>query len=78
MEDESKETHYVSKFVFKVNNTLYITKVSLNKDPKKSQDLEAHTWKTEISEVRTTGAEWIEDITRLARELEEEPKEVKP
>jgi len=71
VEDESTKTHYVSKFAFKVNNTLSITKVSLKKDPKKSLDLEVHTLKTEIGEVRTTRAEQIEDITRLAKELEE-------
>lgn len=41
--DQSTKTHYMSRFVFKVNSTLSITKVSLNKDLTKSQDLGAHT-----------------------------------
>jgi len=74
--DESTNTHYVSRFVFKVNNTLSVTKVSLNKDPKKLQDLEAHTLKAQINEVKTTGAERIKDITKLAKELEEKQGEI--
>lgn len=36
VEDESTETHHVSRFVFKVNNTLFVAKVFLDKDLKKS------------------------------------------
>ena len=74
--DESTNTHYVSRFVFKVNNTLSVTKFSLNKDPKKPQDLEAHTLKAQINEVKTTRAERIKDITKLAKELEEKQGEI--
>ena len=69
--DESTNTHYVSRFVLKVNNTLSVTKVSLNKGPKKPQDLEAHTLKAQTNEVKTTGVKRIKDITKLAKELEE-------
>lgn len=43
VKDESTKTQYISKFILKVNNTLLVTKVVLNKDPKKSHELEAHT-----------------------------------
>jgi len=36
VKNESTKTHYVSKFIFKVNNTLSVTKVFLNKDLDKS------------------------------------------
>jgi len=74
--DESTNTHYESRFVFKVNNTLSITRVSLNKDSKKPQDLETHTVKAQINEVKTAGVERIEDITKLSKELEEKQGEI--
>lgn len=78
VEDESTETHYVSKFIFKANNTLSITKVLLNKDLEKSQDLEADTLKIKIGEVETTRVERIKDITRLAKEPEESQEKLNP
>lgn len=71
VEDESTNTHNVSRFVFKVNSMLLVTKVSLNKDQEKFQDLEAQTLKAEIDKVKTIGAKRIRDTTRLAKELEE-------
>lgn len=55
--DKSMESHHVNRFVFKVNNTLSVTRVFMNKDPKKSQDLEARTVRMEIDEVKTSRAE---------------------
>jgi len=69
--NESTKTHYVNRFVFKVNNTLSVTKVFTNKDPEKSQDMEVRTLKTEIGDVKTTRMKRIKEITRLAKELEE-------
>jgi len=57
IKDESTNNYYVSRFMFKVNNTLSITRVSLSKDPKKLQDLEVHILKTETDKVKTTRAE---------------------
>ena len=73
--DESTETHYINWFVFKVNNTLSITRVFTNKDPEKSQDMRAHTLKIEIDEIKTIGVKHIREITRLAKELEEKQGE---
>jgi len=73
--DESTDTHYVGKFMFKVNNTFSITKVSLNKDPEKPRDLEAHTLKAQINKVKTTRAERFKDIIKLAKELKEKQGE---
>lgn len=78
MEDESKKTHYVSWFVFKVNKTQYITRVSLNKDPKKSQVVGTQTLKVEISEVNTIVVERIEDINRMPKELEKSQRKMNP
>ena len=69
--DESTETYYVNRFVFKVNNTLSVTRVFTNKDHEKSQDMRAQTLKAEIGDVKTTGVEHIIEIIRLAKELEE-------
>jgi len=69
--DESTNTHYVSRFVFEVNNTLSVTKVALNKDPEEPQDLEARTLRIETDDVKTTGALRIRGISKLAKELEE-------
>jgi len=74
--DESTDTHYVSRFVFKVNNTLSVTRLFLNKDPEKPQDLEAHTLKAQIGEVSTTEPERTRDILKLAEELEEKQREI--
>ena len=62
--------------MFKVNNTLSITRLFLNKDPEKPQDLEAHTLKAQIDEVSTTEPERTRDILKLAEELEEKRGEV--
>lgn len=56
VKDESTKTHYVSRFIFKVNNTLSITRVSLNKNLKESHELEAQMLKSEIGKVETTKA----------------------
>lgn len=68
--DKSTDAHYVSRFVFKVNNTFFVTRVSLNRDPEKPQDLEAHTLKNETDEVKSTGVEQIRNVIKLAKELE--------
>lgn len=70
VKDESTEAHRVSWFVFKVNNTLLVTRVFMNKDLEKSQDWEARIVRIENGEVKTTGAERIRDITRMVEELE--------
>lgn len=57
--------------MFKVNNTLSITKVFMNKNPEKSQEMRAQTLKMKIDQIWTTGAERTREITRLAKELEE-------
>jgi len=74
--NESTDTHYVSRFVFKVNNTLSVTRLFLNKDLEKPQDLEAHTLKAQIGEVSITEPERTRDILKLAEELEEMQGEV--
>lgn len=33
VKDESTKTHYMSRFIVKVNNTLFVTRISMNKDP---------------------------------------------
>jgi len=72
--NESTETHYVRKFIFKVNNTLSITKVFLDKDSEKSQDLEAHTQNMEIGKIETIGAEHIKELRRITKEVEKSQK----
>jgi len=54
MKYEYTKTHYVSKFIIRVNNTLTVTKVLLNRDPKASQDLEAHTQTMVIGKIKAS------------------------
>lgn len=74
LRDESTPNKYVDTFIFKHNNTLFVTMVSLKKGLKEPENLEVHTQKMKICKIEPTSAEWIDEFNKTAMKMKESQK----